>query len=139
MNKIKNSEVASVFNHYPKTIKQQLMFIRQLILDTASEIDDVSKIEESLKWGEPSYLSNKGSAVRLGWKESQPDQYKVLFHCQSKLVDTFRELYRNKFNFEGNRAIVFDDGEVVPVKELKHCISMALTYHDRKHLPMLGA
>ena len=42
------------------------------------------------------------------------------------------------FKFDGNRAIVFDKSDKLPSTELKHCISLALTYHSVKHLPMLG-
>ena len=37
------------------------------------------------------------------------------------------------------RAIVFGETDEFPVDELKHCISLALTYHRVKHLPLLGA
>lgn len=43
-----------------------------------------------------------------------------------------REIYRNKFKYEGNRSIVFSENDDVPVKELGHCISLALTYHLNK-------
>lgn len=132
-------EVAEVFNHYPRHIRQKLMSLRQLVLETASETDDVNILEETLKWGEPSYVTKNGSTIRLGWKKSRPDQYAIYFHCKTKLVDTFKELYADKFTFEGNRAIVFNVSEEIPVDELKHCISLSLTYHLRKNLPMLGA
>jgi hypothetical protein len=38
-----------------------------------------------------------------------------------------------------NRAIVFNVTDEIPVSELKHCVSLALTYHRIKHLPMLGS
>ena len=63
----------------------------------------------------------------------------MYFNCNSSLVDTFKEVYGDVFTFEGNRAIVFGDTEVLPVNELKHCISLALTYHRVKHLLLLGA
>jgi hypothetical protein len=62
----------------------------------------------------------------------------MYFNCRTKLVDTFRELYRDQFKFYGNRAIVFHEGDEIPIDALKHCILLALTYHRRKHLPMLG-
>ena len=138
MDNIENSDVAEVFNNYPQHMHKKLMRLRQLVLDTASETEGVSKLEESLKWGEPSYLTKGGSTIRLDWKESKPDQYAMYFHCRTKLVDTFKELYRDKFKFEGNRAIVFFKDDKIPIIELKHCISLSLTYHSRKHLPMLG-
>ena len=138
MNKIKNPEVAEVFNNYPDHIRKKLLKLRQLVLDTASETEAVSGLEEALKWGEPSYLTNSGSTIRMDWKESKPDQYSMYFHCKTKLIDTFKELYSDKFNYEGNRAIVFKIDEKIPIDELKHCIFLSLTYHGRKHLPMLG-
>ena len=96
-------------------------------------------MEETLKRGEPSYVTKTGSTIRLGWKASRPDECKLLFHCGTKLVDTFKELYHDTFNFEGNRAIVLHETADLPIAPLKHCISIALTYHRRKKLPLLGA
>lgn len=62
----------------------------------------------------------------------------MYFHCKTKLVDTFKELYQDVFKFEGNRAIIFNEADEIPIKELKHCIALSLTHHNRKHLPMLG-
>lgn len=138
MDVIERTNAAVVFEHYPEHIQQKLLFLRQLILDTASETEGVTGIEETLKWGEPSYIAKKGSTIRIDRKRSNPHQYAIYFNCNTKLVDTFRELYRDRFNFEGNRAIVFDEHDDIPVNELKQCIASALTYHTRKHLPMLG-
>ncbi|WP_289140038.1 DUF1801 domain-containing protein [uncultured Brevibacillus sp.] len=138
MNEIENTQVAAVFEQYPIHIQEKLLFLRQLILDTAAETDGVETVEEALKWGEPSYVTKKGSTIRIGWKKSIPNRYALYFNCNTKLVETFREIYRDTFKFEGNRAIVFDDNAVLLIDELKQCISAALTYHTRKHLPMLG-
>ena len=138
MNKISQPEMIDKFNRYPEPIYDKLLFLRQLILDTASEIEGVGIVEESLKWGEPSYRVKTGSAIRIDWKKKTPDQYAMYFHCKTKLVPTFRELFRDDFHFDGNRAIIFGKDEVIPVDKLKQCIALALTYHRVKHLPMLG-
>jgi len=138
MDIIQNPEVTEIFNNYPANMRQNLRFLRKLILETASETEGVNQLEETLKWGEPSYLTNGGSTIRIDWKKSKPDQYMMYFNCKTKLVDTFRELFRNEFLFEGNRSIIFEDGDEIPINELKLCISLSMTYHSRKHLPMLG-
>jgi len=120
-------------------MRKKLLFLRQLILDSAAETEGVSKLQETLKWGEPSYISKNGSTVRIGWKKCNPKQYAVFFHCKTTLVDTFKEIYRDTFKFEGNRAIIFNETDDIPIEALKHCVSLSLTYHSRKHLPMLGA
>ena len=136
---IADPEVAAVYTAYPSQIRAKLLFLRGLILETASQTDGVDALEETLKWGEPSYIAKTGSAIRVGWKPSRPEHYALLFNCQTKLIDTFRELYKDTFRFEGNRAIVFEVSEQIAITELKHCISLALTYRRRKHLWMLGA
>ena len=134
-----NKQVAEVFNNYPESVRPILLDLRTLIFQTAEENSPIGQLEETLKWGEPSYLAKDGSTIRLGWKDSTPDQFGIYFHCQTKLVDTFRALYGNLFYFEGNRAIIFNINDGVPREELQHCILLALTYHKRKHLPLLGA
>ncbi|WP_455208386.1 DUF1801 domain-containing protein [Kaarinaea lacus] len=139
MKKIRNPEVAEIFSAYPVHMRKKMMFLRQLVFDTAAEIEGIGELEETVKWGEPSYVANVGSTIRMDWKKTNPTQYAMYFHCKTQLVDTFKELYRDKFRFEGNRAIIFHENDVIPVEELKHCIALSLTYHKRKKLPMLGA
>ena len=134
-----NPLVKDVFGNYPKFVQAQLLYLRELILSAASEIEGLEKLEETLKWGEPSYLSKYGSTVRIDWKEKNPDQYAIYFKCTSSLVPTFKTIYKDKFRYDGNRAVVFNLNDKIPDIELKHCISMALTYHKIKHLPLLGA
>lgn len=138
MSDIENLKVAAVFNHYPLPMREKLMALRQLVLDTASACKDADTLEETLKWGELSYLIKNGSTVRIAWKSSAPEQYSMYFHCKTKLLDTFKELYGDTLKFQANRAIVFHKNEEIPVDVVKHCILLSLTYHYRKHLPMLG-
>ena len=133
-----NPKVKVVFDNYPKEVKQQMLNLRELVLKTANEIEGLDKLEETLKWGEPSYLTKHGSTLRMDWKEKKPNQFAMYFKCTSKLVPTFKAVFGNKFNYEDNRAIVFGLEDKVPEEELKQCIKMTLTYHKVKHLELLG-
>ena len=112
------------------------MALRKLILETAESTEGVGEIEETLKWGEPAYVTSEsktGSTIRINWKESAPREYAICFHCQTTLVETFREWFPEELEFDGNRRIVFDQDDSVPVEALSHCIAAALTYHlDKK-------
>lgn len=132
-------KVKEVFDRYPKSVRKQMLNLRGLILNTASEIDGLEKLEETLKWGEPSYLTKYGSTVRIDWKEKDPVVYAIYFKCTSSLVETFKTIYKDKFQFGGKRAILFQLDDKIPEIELKHCISLALRYHKVKQLPLLGA
>ncbi len=131
-------EVDKVFNAYPEHVRGKLVYLRELIIDTARETEGIESLEETLKWSEPSYLAKKGSTLRIDWKSKTPDQYAMYFKCTSRLVDTFKIVYKEQFNYEGTRAIVFNMDDEVPEKELKSCIRAALRYHVIKHEPLLG-
>jgi len=133
-----NQEVEAVFNKYPQTVQKKVLNLRKLIIETAKDTEEITNLEETLKWGEPSYLVKKGSTIRIDWKEKTPDQYAIYFKCTSKLVPTFKLVYKDFFKFEGNRAIIFQMNDTIPEIELKNCIKAALTYHKIKHLPNLG-
>jgi len=138
MKLIEHPDVSRTFNQYPDTVFNKLQYLRNIILTTASQIEGLDTIEETLKWGEPSYCTKNGSTIRIHWKKSNPDQYAMYFHCKTKLVDTFKEIYKDVFKYEGNRAIIFNLEEEIPVDDLRHCVKLSLTYHNIKHLPMLG-
>lgn len=132
---IENAEVAAVFGKYPERMREKLMFLRQLIIETAATTEGVGELEETLKWGEPSYLTpqtKSGSTVRIDWKKRKEDEYAMYFKCTTTLVESFREKYPTEFKYGGNRSIIFNEADEVPVEELKDCIAMALTYHLRK-------
>ena len=130
-------EVETVFDTYPPEMKDGLLVLRNLIFETASELDNVGTLEEALKWGEPSYLTpqtKSGSTIRLAWKEAKPDQYSIFFKCTANLVLAFKEKFPHEFTYGGKRSIDFKLGEAIPEAELKQCIAIALTYHRNKSL-----
>ena len=133
-----NPEVKLVFDNYPDSVRNKMFALRELVLETARETDNITNIAETLKWGEPSYLTKSGSTIRIDWKSKTPDQYAMYFKCTSRLVEVFKMIFNNRFEFEGNRAIIFRLNDKIPIDDLKYCIKAALTYHRVKHLPTLG-
>lgn len=131
-------EVELVFNNYPDSVRNKMLNLRELIIEAAKEIEGITKVVEILKWGEPSYLTNGGSTIRMDWKTKSPNQYALYFQCTSRLVETFKMIFKNTFDFDGKRAIIFQIEGEIPKEELKYCIKAALTYHKVKHLPTLG-
>jgi len=137
MRRITDTGVASVFKAYPAGIRAKLMVLRELVFDTAARTEGVGRLTETLKWGQPSYLTEEtgaGTTVRID-RLKAGDGYAVYFHCQSGLVGQFRELYSGTFTYEGKRAILFDAKDRVPARELRHCLALALTHHARKKKP----
>ena len=129
-----NPKVEIKFNSFNPKIKKQLLLLRELIFKTAENIEVVREIEESLKWNEPSYSPIKpkvGSPIRINCLKNSV-KFAVYFNCQTNLISTLKEIYPKTFRYLGNRGIVFDPNDSLPLKELEHCISIALTYHVNK-------
>ena len=130
-----NPDVARVFEAYPAQVRKPMHVLRELILSSAASTEGVGPLEETLKWGEPAYLTSRsksGSTIRIDWKKARPAEYAMYFNCQTNLVETFRTLFPHEFKFEGNRALVFNIGSRVPKDAVAFCVSAALTYHLRK-------
>lgn len=132
-------EVEPVFAAYPPEIRARLLDLRRLILETAAATPGVGPLEETLKWGQPSYLtaeSKSGSTVRIDRAKDEPGQPRervaVYFHCGSGLVESFKELYPRELSYGGRRAIVFAPGEEIQEAPLRHCLALALTHHLRR-------
>jgi hypothetical protein len=133
--KISDPKVEAAFNMFPPVIRKELMRLRMLIFDVAYETEGVGELEETLKWGQPSYLTKKsksGSTIRIGREKKTEGDFAIYFKCRTSLVATFKELYKNEFRYEGNRAILFNVNDKIPVRELRHCMAMALTYYLNK-------
>ncbi|GAB5565216.1 MAG: DUF1801 domain-containing protein [Winogradskyella sp.] len=130
--------VNDVFASYPDFVRDKMQYLRELVIETAEEIEDLKVLEETLKWGEPSFVTKNGSTLRMDWKEKSPQQYAMYFQCTSRLVDTFRLVFDHKFQYEGKRAIVFQLNQKIPELELKACIKASLNYHNVKDQITLG-
>jgi hypothetical protein len=66
--------VEAVFANYPDFVRARMQHLRELVIETAEETEGVAILEETLKWGEPSFVTKNGSTLRMDWKEKKPDQ-----------------------------------------------------------------
>ncbi len=75
----------------------------------------MGNIDETLKWGQPAYLthqSKSGTTLRLG--VPAPKKIALFVHCQTTLISEFQALFPDEFTYDGNRAIIFQDGCTLP-------------------------
>ena len=85
--------VAAVFDAYPRPLRSKLLALRRLILDTARTTKGVGALQETLKWGQPSYLTpetKSGSTIRMNvWRCVAPsmdaDSKRSRGSCEMKL------------------------------------------------------
>jgi len=126
-------DVKNAFDAMPEAQRNHALQIRQWILDVAASHEDLGDIEETLKWGEPSYLPSKpriGSTVRIASFDS--DAVGLYFNCQTMLVENFRRTYGDELEYSKNRAVVFRTDLPLDEGVVKQCVSSALLYHLSK-------
>ena len=126
--------VARVFAECPAPASRLVMDVRALIFETAASLPEVGPLTETLKWGQPAYLteqSRSGTTLRLGWDECGT-ALSLFVHCQTSLIGEWRTRYGDELTFVGNREISIPADTPLPRAALRHCIAMALTYHSRK-------
>jgi len=125
------TEVEAAYAAFSVSARDRLLATRSLIFREAED-PLIGPLTETLRWGEPSYLtelSGSGSTIRLGvTKAGQPA---LFVHCATTLIADFKDLYGDLLEFEGKRAMLLPEA---PGQSdvLSHCIRLALTYHSRK-------
>jgi len=77
-------------------------------------------------------VTRSGSTIRIDAAKNNPEQVALLFNCKTTLVETFRSLYSDTFEFEGNRCVKLDMNNYEQAETIRHCIMMALTDHHNK-------
>ncbi|KQU69860.1 hypothetical protein ASC75_06850 [Aminobacter sp. DSM 101952] len=130
--------IIEALSRHPEAVQARLLDIRGLIFEVAAETAGVGPLTETLKWGEPAYLteaSGSGSTVRLGVARSFPGKCAVFFNCNTTLLETFRSHVGGELEFEGNRAVIVPAEAAIPKAVLASCLRAALTYHQRKAGP----
>lgn len=123
-------ELETVYRGFPKEAQRVLLSIRKDIFSLAQE-ECVGPLTETLRWGEPSYLTEAtraGSTIRLGWKARDRQAVFVFFICTTSLVDEMRECVGDRLQFEGKRAIRLPLNAPVDRDAVRFCLRMALTY-----------
>ena len=127
--------VASRFDSYSPDMRRRLLALRSLIFSVAAEIPGVGPLEETLKWGQPAYLtsaSRTGTTLRLDADASADGDHALYVNCQTDLVERWRDRFPG-LRFSGTRAINLRSTAPLPEDDLAQCISMALTYHVDKN------
>lgn len=133
--KLKKPErrVKDVFDSFSEPERAGLLALRSLILDTARSLPEVGALEETLKWGQPSYhttTTKSGTPLRLGVPKT--GGFAIYVHCQTSVVSDFANQFPGDYAIEGNRAVHFRSEEDIDAEKLQFLIRHALTYHLRR-------
>ena len=122
-----------MIDSYPGDVKAGILTLRNLIYEVAKNTEGVGMLEETLKWGQPAYLTSEtksGSTIRLGIPKT--GGFAIYTHCQTTIISEFRDMFPRDFIYEGNRAIHFLKESDIVVDALTLLIRRALTYHLKR-------
>ena len=126
-------EVAEKFAAVPPEARARLLELRALIFETAAATPGVGRLDEDLRWGEPTYLtseSRSGTSIRIHWKARRADCCAMYVHCQTSVVERFRLMHGDRLELEGSRAVLVPIGQPLPEDALRDFVRLALTYHQ---------
>ncbi|MCF8467587.1 MAG: DUF1801 domain-containing protein [Sneathiella sp.] len=125
--------VAATYKSYPGTVRRKLLALRQLIFETAEKTSGVGPVQETLKWGVPSYQDGhkNGTPIRLE-PTKKAGHYGLYVHCQTSLINEFRQACPHSFEYSGTRALLFGPEDQPPKRELEEFITKTLIYHRRQ-------
>ena len=124
--------VAACFASYPQPARDRVLRLRALVFEVAADTPGVGRLLETLKWGQPAYLTpetKSGSTLRLG--RPKEGGFAIYAHCQTSIISDFRALFP-EFTCNGNRAVLFRDHDTPPEGQIALLIRSALTYHQKR-------
>ncbi|MEX0349348.1 MAG: DUF1801 domain-containing protein [Paracoccaceae bacterium] len=127
MTPFQTPKIEAAFAAFPPATRGGLLRLRDLIFDTAAALPEPATLSEELKWGQPAYLTRKGTTIRLGVPKHA--QFGLFVHCQTRLIAEFTETFPGEDRIEGTRAVLFDDQGEISAERHGWLIARALTYH----------
>ncbi len=123
-------QVRDALDAAPRAARDGLWALRTLILETAASLPDVGRVEETLKWGQPAFLTpetKSGSTLRIGCPKS--GGFALYAHCQTTIISNFAATFPGQDQIEGNRAVHFKHVDCIDPARHGQLISHALRYH----------
>ncbi len=129
----KDTAVKAVYDGFPTDMRAIAMRLRELIFDVAWENPVVGRVEETLRWGQPSYLTpdtKSGSTLRIGL--AKQGGCAIYAHCATDIISTYATTFPGSDWIEGNRAVIFKDQSEIVADRLRLLIFHGLTYHLKR-------
>lgn len=125
-----DDKVKAAYDAFPAGAREMTLTLRDLIFSVASDNPQVGEIEETLKWGQPSYLTpqtKSGSTLRIGVPKQGGAA--LFAHCATDIISTYASTFPGSDRIEGNRAVIFTTADDIVPMRLRLLIYHGLTYH----------
>lgn len=120
-------DITKIYSNYSQNERDKIQEIVTLIELVAKELN--TEVTPSLKWNQLSFSSKQGTPIRVD--RFSENIIGIFVHCQTTLVEEWKEIFGETMNFSKTRAILLDLNAPLPQEELKICIQMALNYKKK--------
>ena len=128
-----NPAVKAVFDGFPSDMQAIALQLRALVFSVAEETPAVGRVEEALRWGQPSYLTpdtKSGSTLRIGLAKN--GGCAIFAHCATDIISTYAATFPDCEKIEGNRAVIFQNASEIVPDRLRLLVFHGLTYHLKR-------
>lgn len=122
------AEIVNVFDALPPNVAHILRDARLAIIRAAQTTPGVGQLTETLKWGEPAYLTvapKSGTILRLGQIGGRAA---IMVPCSTTIIEDARGLFGDVPDLSGTRGLIL--GGDTQLRD--HVIHAGLTYYIRK-------
>jgi len=122
--------VADAFDALPATARATALILRDLIFEVAAQTPEAGQITETLRWGQPSYITpdtKSGSTLRIGL--TRTGDAAIFAHCGTQIISTYAATFPDMDRIDGNRAVIFESADDIAPERLGLLIRHGLTYH----------
>lgn len=123
-------DVQAVYDACPPPVRHGLHQLRGLILAQADLMPQIGPVTESLRWGQPAFLTlDSGAACSLRIGPVKGQGFGLFVHCQTGLIAAFAAGAGVGLRFGGTRAVLFDPSDRIDPAQISVLIGQALGYH----------
>lgn len=125
------SSIEQKLRTYPHIVSQKLRAVQALVCAISTEAQGVGTIEESLKWGQISFATARpksGTPIRIDG-DAEASTYSIYVPCSTSLIEDFRSVHPDMFDYHGRREIRLDLNKPLPDPELTLFLTAALRYY----------
>tara|TARA_R110002094_G_scaffold23868_14_gene36157 strand:- start:1518 stop:1952 length:435 start_codon:yes stop_codon:yes gene_type:complete len=128
------SPLLSRISRWSEPAQQKLWHCRAMFHEIAEKAG-VGALDETLKWGQPSWRPTKprtGSTLRMDWNPKFPDRLSLFVDCKTDLAARMQTLYPDLPENDGQRHLAIDLYAPLPEQAITHLADMTFTYHRTK-------
>ncbi len=125
-----NPAVAAAYAALPLSARPAALMLRDLVFEVAAQTPEAGPIEETLRWGQPSYITPKaksGSTLRIG--ATKTGEAALFAHCGTRIISSYAATFPDLDRIEGNRAVIFASPKDISPDRVSLLIRHGLTYH----------